>query len=608
MRQRLRGGLVGAMLLLTFSACKVEDSDNNNDDDNGGSSGSAGSAGGNNAGSAGQPVNEGDCGDVPASGRCVNGNRAVEYCRLAPVGSNDPPTKKQISCEAFEVCGSTPDGSAACVLDQTAGIVCRPGDTLCDGDTLRTCSQDGKSFADTNCADAGQSCRTPPKQLAQCVDFASAGGSGTPHLTGAVSFERRGMSQTGPTGITVDPAWLDFVAIYNEDRYIGSAITDTEGKFDAELTEPADANTLVYVFAMDFDAATQQPLVAIVHNDDRNIETQNSSDYWFWRNDQYQGSGEGVITADGTNATMTPFTIREADGAGALRIFQWIRYGMLRLDDPAQLTFSPGLDSTKGKRQQTVAVFWEPGVDSICGACYLGPQGGGATVTPEGTSTVDHFDTLMQISGSSGNPTQWSYSVLSHETGHWVMSNYSRSPGEGGQHFVGQASKPGLAWSEGWATAYGQWNSSDPAAGDYDPLYFDTQDGTTFWVNVATASFTAGALQTPDPEGPIDQFVNENVVSSMLWHLWQPEGARFFAETDEPSGLDKGTYQGIGDDNVFRAVQSDRIVGGTNRGYSRIDLIDFYDAAICEQVANDDNIDSVSADVGYPWDQNPSCP
>lgn len=617
MRKGLRGGLVGAMLLLAFGACKVEESDNNDDGGSGGRGGSGnGSAGGGNGGNAGDAGSGGggvECGDVPASGVCVDNNTAVEYCRTPPPndeGKQDQATKARVDCAAgIETCRVLNDGTASCELDADAGIVCRPDDTLCDGDTLRTCGADGKGYVDTDCTATDQSCRSAPGDPARCVAFSSAGGN-APRLSGSVKFERRGMSETGPTGISVDPAWLDFVAIYNGDTYIGSDITDENGFFDAELIEPADENTTVYVFAMDFDKATQQPLVAIVRNDDPKIETQTSTDYWFWSNKDYQGQNQGVITP-GNNATMSEFVIPESKGSGALRVFQWIRYGMLRLNDPDALTGSNGLPSTTGKPQQTIAVFWEPGTDSICGACFLGKQGGGATVRPQGTDTVDHYDTLMQISGSSGNPTQWSYSVLSHETGHWTMANYSRSPGEGGQHFVGQASKPGLAWSEGWATAFGQWNSSntyDPGAADYDadPLYFDTQDGTTFWVNIATAAYTGGALQKPDPQGPIDQFVNENVVSSMIWHLWQPDAARYNAEL---GGEDLGNYAGAGDDNMFRAVQSERITsGGQNRGYVKIDLIDFYDAVSCGQYAADDSIATVSDDVGYPWDSQPLCP
>ncbi len=609
MRKGLRGGLVGAMLLLAFGACKVEESDG--DDDDAGSSGRAGSGNGASgaSGAAGgaAPL---DCpSGVPASGRCIENNRAIEYCRIPPPnsqGKQDPPTVERAACESFEACRVRDDGSAACDLDAAAGVVCRPDETSCDNNTLKVCNADGKASTDTACG-AGLSCRTPPGQPAQCVEFASAAGTDGPHLRGSISFERQGMSQTGPTPLSVNPAWLDRIAVYNGDTYIGAAITDGEGKFDAQLTEPATADTTVYVYAMDFDDATQQPLVAIVRNTDPEINTQNSNDYWFWSNKD-RGS-QGVITVNGDQAEMSEFTITEPEGSGALRIFQWIRYGMLRLDDPNGLAGTP-LPSTQGKTQQTVAVFWERGVDSVCGACFLGAQGGGATVTPQGTDTVDHYDTLMQISGSNGNPTHWSYSVLSHELGHWSMANYSRSPGEGGQHFVGQASKPGLAWSEGWATAFGQWNSSDIAGGEYDPVYYDTQDGTTFWVNIATASYSNGALQTPDPNGPIDQFINENVVSGMVWHLWHPDNARFAASADSPGGNDEGLYAGVGDDNMFRAVQSQRLLSQNyNRGYERVDLIDFYDAARCEpDVASDQSITDVSANVGFPWDRNPTCP
>nr|MCU0684117.1 hypothetical protein [Polyangiaceae bacterium] len=59
---------------------------------------------------------------------------------------------------------------------------------------------------------------------------------------------------------------------------------------------------------------------------------------------------------------------------------------------------------------------------------------------------------------------------------------------------------------------------------------------------------------------------------------------------------------------MFRAVQSNRLIGGQNRGYERVDLVDFYDATSCENVAPDQSVVSVSDDVGFPWDSSPICP
>ncbi|HEU4538995.1 MAG TPA: hypothetical protein VFS00_32970, partial [Polyangiaceae bacterium] len=95
---------------------------------------------------------------------------------------------------------------------------------------------------------------------------------------------------------------------------------------------------------------------------------------------------------------------------------------------------------------------------------------------------------------------------------------------------------------------------------------------------------------------------------SMVWHLWQPEAARFQASADNPGGNDGAAYAAVGDEGMFKAVQSRRLVGGLNRGYERIDLVDFYDATSCEAVAPDQSVVSVSRDVGFPWDSAPLCP
>jgi hypothetical protein len=296
--------------------------------------------------------------------------------------------------------------------------------------------------------------------------------------------------------------------------------------------------------------------------------------------------------------------IPEVCGSGAVRIFQWVRFGMVRLaKDHLGLE---GFIATDGKNrdiatatenlpQDSIAVYWEKGKDVACGACFSNKGNGPFHIDPEG-DLDDLYDTGIYISGTEGNPTQWSYSVLSHELGHWVMANYSRTPGEGGVHYVGQASAPGLAYSEGWATAFGQWNAS--FAGNWDPTYIDTQDGTTFFVDIEKANWTNGALQTPSASGGIDQKINENIVASMIFKL-NADGSA----VDAP--ISGG--QGLGPDALFKSFISPRVAGTANRGYAKVDLIDFFDGGRCTEAFPDAAISAVSSAVTFPWDSKPQC-
>ena len=85
-----------------------------------------------------------------------------------------------------------------------------------------------------------------------------------------------------------DPSVLQFVAVYNGDKYIGYGITGAaDGCFEAPLEEAATADTTVYVFAMDFDPETNQPLVAVAHypgDTSTGGLPKSSTEYWNWSN------------------------------------------------------------------------------------------------------------------------------------------------------------------------------------------------------------------------------------------------------------------------------------------------------------------------------------
>ncbi|MBI5535569.1 MAG: hypothetical protein HY898_22755 [Deltaproteobacteria bacterium] len=591
--------LLGA--LSGLAACTVKSAD---EADAGAGGGGLGGAGGTGAtagtgGSAGT-VQNGACGDIPVSGKC-DGN-TLKMCMVA---DDKTAAEKVVStdCGANRKCVD-PSGkeSAKC---QLLGE-CSAGDTSCKNDsTLLTCQGTGASakWAESTCNAAnGEKCifGNPGKTPSKCVVVSS---SGTPtKLKGKIQFERRPVkSDNSGWG---DPEAIDavdvYVGVFNGNDFIGKALTgydpDTQtflgdGSFTAELTADITAETELWVWAMAFNYETGNPLMALAHakGPDMMSNAQTADEYW-----AFGGVDGSKVQAnlDTTTMTMKPFVITEGMGSGALNVFQWIDFGLQR---------TQGLGP-----QKSLIVYWNDKDVPQCGACFCGTQcGGGVVKYGTGESDVDNYDTWIALGGPDGDQTQWAKSVISHEFGHYVMHNNSLSPGEGGQHFVGQASKPGLAYSEAWATSFGQSNVSTP-------IYVDQQEGTVFWVDISKYTYSNGNLQKPDPAGPIDQNINENVAAGMIWKLWAyqscPNGT---CPNDESITIEDPDGQGIGSANIFKTLTYPALVNGTlNRGYSKVDLVDFLDAAVCSGAATDAQITAVCDTTGYPYKSadRPACP
>jgi hypothetical protein len=307
---------------------------------------------------------------------------------------------------------------------------------------------------------------------------------------------------------------------------------------------------------------------------------QSSTEYWQW--------GFGVCEAGTGECGVEDLGVQLIDiesGSGAANIYNWVDFGIFRFE-----ALYPGVDNL------TVAVFHEPGTDFNCGNCFVPPAGGGAEVLfDEANNLKDNFDTSINISGSGESPTMWAESVINHEFGHWAMQSYTKSPGEGGVHFVDFPSKPGLAYSEGFATFTGQANLSDSPS-DNNPIYFTKKNGTTFWVDISNNTWSGGDLEGPSPSGPLDQDINENVVASMFWSFWASSGAV--------------TPKGLGDTPVHDTLRHNRLLNNEtwNRGYHTVDMVDFLDALSCSGNASSGDIEDVASGVGYPWDGDVSCP
>jgi len=276
-----------------------------------------------------------------------------------------------------------------------------------------------------------------------------------------------------------------------------------------------------------------------------------------------------------------PVTVTEEQGSGAIYLFLFTQLAMKTI-----LWDILGGDETG---LASLAVLWTPGLSWNCGACF----GAGFTQTM-GDSSFDH---AIFISGQDGDSSAWGWAVILHEFGHYVAKLYSRDDSPGGSHTIGVPVVPPFAWSEGWASFYAV-STMSRWFGEPVPLYWDIQQGSSFWVNYS-AMTTSSAMVAPAPEAGMEQDLDENWVAAALWDLWD---GKDIAETEEP---DDGTA--LGTEVIVGAIAANRFLYG-DRGAAGADLIDFIDTIICGLPSVGQAIaETVVGHLGFPYDGEPDC-
>jgi hypothetical protein len=562
----------------------------------GGAGGAAGGAGGaaGSGGSGGTP--EDPCQGIPTTGRCV-GTDKIEGCVVS--GEPDtPPQLTEVTCDALTECKEV-NGAAACVPTGD----CLPGESACkDPATLQECDGTG-SWKETACG--GDSCVSQPGLGAQCLAQAPSTGI---LLKGKLEYQlRKPNDPVEPTDysdtLETEGATDFFITVYDltDNALLGMALTSpggngkNPGDWEVELDRQPDADTYVYFWPMLFDQSGA-PFFALAKAQSDDAMHQKSTEYWSWG---FEACPSGVdCTAQ--DIQIGTQVIDEASGSGGAHVYQWMVYSFFRLSEMPDASGSKAI--MDGIKPLSMAIFWQPGPETggspngvkfNCGNCFVPPLGGGAEVTyDQANGLVDRYDSTMNISGREPDyRSHWSRSTLNHEFGHWAMQTYSRSPGEGGPHYVDSPSLPGLAYSEAYATFSGQTNVSGGDNANGDPVYFTVQYNNGFWVNIAKASYSGGSLERPNPSGALDQDINENIISSMMWSLWHASGS-------PSSGL---APQGLGDAPVFSTLRSNRLLNGPDRGYYKVDFVDFLDAMKCDSLADDNQLEAVAGAVDYPW-------
>ncbi len=136
-------------------------------------------------------------------------------------------------------------------------------------------------------------------------------------------------------------------------------------------------------------------------------------------------------------------------------------------------------------------MVWTPGEAHPCGSCFL-PWGG-----------------VMLVGGGEADPDQWDDSVILHELGHWFEENLAATTNPGGAH-DGEPTFPDMAWSEGFASFFGQAHIGSP-------IYLDSFAEGSWSMDLERMG---GSHAWGTEDGELDGFVSENLVSAVLWDLF----------------------------------------------------------------------------------------
>ncbi|TNF38232.1 MAG: hypothetical protein EP329_01045, partial [Deltaproteobacteria bacterium] len=464
-----------------------------------------------------------------------------------------------------------PCGAGYSCVDQLDGATCvpsgacNPGVSECRGDTHASCV-DGV-WQETAC---GFGCNSTPIG-ASCRPTAS-----TTTYSSTLTYEYRavnaGFTDWG-TDVYTRPARRFLVVSIADGAVLDATVTDDDGRFSIEAV-PAyleDGDDLIGAFALNVDdsgdyayaivKSAASPGTVPVEQVAGGVE---NADIWFWSWTSTAVPAEGGV--------YIPLT----SGSGAAFVYNYLS----AIHDVAEAIF--------GARAGTSLVIWlDYGVSWDCGACFLDAP----------TRAFSSSWSSQAFISANADEGFWSGAVLAHELGHWLMATYGVSPGEGGQHILGVPTHPGIAWSEGFAT----WFS---AVARQEPFYYDKQNGSFFWVDFDTRSYSGGVpWQRPEPDYGLEQLLDENEVARMLLGLTTQQNATSLLTTITSGRMTTPPY--------LRGYTRRTWDGLNEYGYplpawsteqSAPHVADFFDALICGGTVTAADVDAQTEPwVHYPY-------
>lgn len=489
------------------------------------------------------PFTPDECHGVPSRGRCIS-EAAFQHCRAGSEGLAAKVRTEQ--CRDYETCVET-NGGASCV----PALTCRESDTRCADGKLQGCTATG--WGDLPCATSCQEV----DGLAFCPPAVE-----TTTMTGQLEYEVRPVNDTYTDWGELVPYSAPGFLVYSGtgDGVLGVTISDSSGGFSLPVRPAPDPGDFISVIAY---RRLGDAFVVVANPNFNTSGLHEVADYnvpqpWSW---------SFPLTS---NAGGQRFVIREADGSGAARIFDFLRavsqFGRERLPE---------------RPHGGLVAWFAPEISWSCRACF-GPY----SVSPFNDFTA-RFESQIWISGES-DALHWSDYAIAHELGHWWMERYAVAPNLGGPHSPADRISPGLAWSEGFATFFSSYVRQTP-------LCLQKHAGYMGYTDLESGTFRGGD-QWPRayPEGGLLQDISEAEVAGFLWHLSQTSGT---------AGSE-----------ILAAVSSPRMTDGpfergyTAHGVSTPVLPDLLDALVCGgfSAASIDSV--VQPQTRYPYPSaSPSC-
>jgi hypothetical protein len=476
------------------------------------------------------------CGDLDYHGQC-DGD-VLTYCS-SPYGEGGELVVVDCAQNGM-VCAQINIAIGYDCVDACGGIT---SFGYCDGSLLHYCdaSLDPPQIVVIDCAQFGKECGLEDPALGySCI---AGQGDGDMVVSGTITYDKREATPVGLGGTTKVPARRVQVTVWSnngtpnneaDDDSLFSSYSNDEGYYILSYDDPGHD---VYVAAYTWwsEGAYSQYVVIPSGSWGQDSET------------------VGVKTQDFAPVPQIekPIHITEQQNSGAFniqdRLLDGRRFAEEYIGQPP-----------------TLYVEWDGQDNSVC---WYG-------------SYYDPKEQYIHIASCSDDGDEFDDSVILHEYGHHVSFSFSQDDNPGGAHWVEWDVDPRMAWSEGFATFFGQSVLGQPVyidATDWDALVYDLEGASS----MCPASSYLGMKQD----------LCEALVGGILWDISD-------ADADSFDTL------AMGPDEILDVLGNYLTPGDfQDRGVSGTDFVDFLDGWFCQGHQKFSDINTMVVEGGqFPYD------
>ena len=481
------------------------------------------------------------CGDIDYHGQC-DGD-LLTYCS-SPYGQ----AGELVTVDCAEngmVCTLVNDAIGYDCVDACGGVT---SFGYCLGNTLVYCdtSKQPPELVEIDCAQFGKDCGLEDPVFGYgCV---AGEEDGDLVVSGTITYDKREATPEGLGGTTEVPARQIQVTVWNnagtpndqtDDLPLDSGYTNDDGYYILSFDETGN-DVYLAAYAWWSQGAYSQYVVI-------------PSGYW-----GDESETVGVTTPEFTPAPQVSKSIHitEQQNSGAFNILDRLldgrRFAVEYVGQPP-----------------TVYVEWD-GQDNYY--CWYG-------------SYYDPKEQYIHIASCSDDGDEFDDSVILHEYGHHVSFSLSQDDNPGGSHWVEWTVDPTMAWSEGFATFFGQSVLEDPVYIDstqWDALVYDLEGAS----EMCPAKSYLG----------MEQDICEALVGGVLWDI-------------SDANADSNDTLSMGPDEVLDVLGNYLTPNGfEDRGVSGADFVDFLDGWFCRGHQKFSDIYAMVAEgAQFPYDFEGPC-